>query len=60
MRPWGIKVEIVGLYVVLSRLRRPKLRPRSNVHEVVIGFLGLIWILGRKAVSLSGLKASKF
>ena len=46
----------VGPHVVLPRLRGSRLRSRFKVHEVVMGFLGLIWALGRKAVNLLDLE----
>ena len=58
LRIWGI--ELVGPYVVLPRLKGPRLRPRSKIHEVVMGFLGLVWALGQKAVSLLGFEVQKF
>ena len=60
MRPWGTKIEIVGPHVVLPRLRGSRLKPRSKVHEVVMGFLGLVWVLERKTVSLSSLEIRDF
>ena len=60
MRPWGTKMDIVGPYMVLLRLRGSRLRLRFKVQKVVMGFLGLVWALGRKAVSLSDLEVQKF
>ena len=45
MRPWSIKMEIVGPHVVLPKLRGPKLMSKFKVHEVVMEFLGLVWAL---------------
>ena len=54
------RVLHVGPHMVLSRLRRSRLRPRSKIHKVVMGFPGLVWALGRKAVNLSDLEVQRF
>ena len=54
------EVPIVGPYVVLPKLKGSRLWPRSKVYKVIMRFLGLIWALGRKSVSLSGLEVQKF